>query len=124
MIRTFQKTEMKKTEGVEKRIDAIRSLLNKLTDATYGVIEPEILSEVNKIIRGEDDEVDGLYTQIYHELMMFVIQDPKTIERANWLLWVAHNLERLADRVTNICERTVFIATGELKELTNTNIKE
>jgi hypothetical protein len=59
MIRTFQKTEMKKTEGIEKRIDAIRSLLNKLTDATYGVIEPEILSEVNAIIRGEDDEVDG-----------------------------------------------------------------
>jgi hypothetical protein len=59
MIRTFQKTEMKKTEGIEKRIDAIRSLLNKLTDATYSVIEPEILSEVNKIIRGEDDEVDG-----------------------------------------------------------------
>ena len=60
LIRTFQKTEMKKTEGIEKRIDAIRSLLNKLTDATYGVIEPEILSEVNKIIRGEEDEeVDG-----------------------------------------------------------------
>jgi hypothetical protein len=55
MIRTFQKTEMKKTEGIEKRIDTIRSLLNKLTDATYGVIEPEILSEVNKIIRGEQD---------------------------------------------------------------------
>ncbi len=55
MIRTFQKTEMKKTEGIEKRIDTIRSLLNKLTDATYGVIEPEILSEVNNIIRGEDD---------------------------------------------------------------------
>lgn len=59
MIRTFQKTEMKKTEGIEKRIDTIRSLLNKLTDATYGVIEPEILSEVNKIIRGEEDEVVG-----------------------------------------------------------------
>ena len=59
MIRTFQKTEMKKTEGIEKRIDAIRSLLNKLTDATYGVIEPEILSEVNKIIRGEEDEEAG-----------------------------------------------------------------
>jgi hypothetical protein len=59
MIRTFQKTEMKKTEGIEKRIDAIRSLLNKLTDTTYGVIEPEILSEVNNIIRGEEDEVDG-----------------------------------------------------------------
>ena len=65
----------------------------------------------------EDDEVDGLYNQVYHELMMYVIQDPKTIERANWLLWVAHNLERVADRVTNICERTVFIATGEMTEI-------
>jgi len=75
-------------------------------------------------IPAEDDEVDELYTQIYHELMMFVIQDPKTIERANWLLWVAHNLERLADRVSNICERTVFIATGELKEFESTNGKK
>ncbi len=70
----------------------------------------------------EDDEVDELYIQIYHELMMFVIQDPKTIERANLLLWVAHNLERLADRVSNICERTVFTATGEMKELETTKI--
>src|SRR5512139_2559839 len=65
----------------------------------------------------EDDEVDALYNQIYRELMTFVIADPKTIERANWLLWVAHNLERFADRVTNICERTIFIATGELSEI-------
>ncbi|MBI2757422.1 MAG: phosphate signaling complex protein PhoU [Chloroflexi bacterium] len=69
----------------------------------------------------EDDEVDALYNQVYHELMMFVIQDPKSIERANWLLWVAHNLERVADRVTNICERTVFIATGEMVEIQNTD---
>jgi phosphate transport system protein len=65
----------------------------------------------------EDDEVDALYNQIYRELMTFIIADPKTIERANWLLWVAHNLERFADRVTNICERTIFIATGELTEI-------
>jgi phosphate transport system protein len=65
----------------------------------------------------EDDEVDELYTQIYRELMTYVMQDPKNIERANWLLWAAHNLERLADRVTNICERTVFIVTGEIREL-------
>ena len=70
-----------------------------------------------RLIPAEDDEVDGLYTQVYHELMMFVIQDAKAIERANWLLWVAHNLERVADRVTNICERTVFIVTGEIKEI-------
>jgi len=65
----------------------------------------------------EDDEIDALYNQIYRELMTFVISDPKTIERANWLIWTAHNLERLADRVTNICERTVFIVTGEMVEI-------
>ena len=74
-----------------------------------------------RLIPQEDDKVDELYTQIYHELMMFVIQDPKTIERANWLLWVAHNLERVSDRVTNICERTVFVVTGEIKELQTTS---
>jgi phosphate transport system protein len=73
--------------------------------------------EAAKKIPGEDDEVDQLYKQVYHELMLFVIQDARNIERANMLLWVAHNLERLADRVTNICERTVFIVTGEIKEI-------
>ncbi len=73
--------------------------------------------ETAKAIPMEDDEVDALYNQIYRELMMIIIQDPKSIERANWLLWVAHNLERVADRVTNICERTVFIATGEMGEI-------
>jgi phosphate transport system protein len=78
-------------------------------------------AEAAKLIPIQDDEVDALYNQVYHELMMFIIQDPKTIERANWLLWVAHNLERVADRVTNICERTVFIATGEMKEIKSTD---
>jgi phosphate transport system protein len=74
-------------------------------------------ADAARLIPQEDDEVDQLYTQVYHELMMFVIQDAKVIERANWLLWVAHNLERVADRVTNICERTLFIVTGEIKEI-------
>ena len=69
----------------------------------------------------QDDEVDALYNQVYRELMTFVIQDAKTMERANWLLWVAHNLERVADRVTNICERTVFIVTGEMTEIKSTD---
>jgi len=77
--------------------------------------------EAARAIPMEDDEVDALYNQVYRELMTFVIQDPKTIERANWLLWVAHNLERVADRVTNICERTIFIATGEMSEIKNTD---
>ncbi len=77
--------------------------------------------EVARTLPIEDDEVDALYNQVYRELMTFVIQDPKTIERANWLLWVAHNLERVADRVTNICERTIFIATGEMGEVKSTD---
>lgn len=77
--------------------------------------------ETARALPVEDDEVDALYNQVYRELMTFVIQDPKTIERANWLLWVAHNLERFADRVTNICERTIFIVTGELGEVKSTD---
>lgn len=74
-------------------------------------------AEAAKAIPEEDDEVDGLYNQVYRELMTFVISDPRTIERANYLLWAAHNLERMADRVTNICERTIFIVTGEMTEI-------
>jgi phosphate transport system protein len=70
-----------------------------------------------RLIPAEDDEVDALYNQIYRELMTYIMVDPANIERANWLLWVAHNLERFADRVTNICERTIFIVTGELYEI-------
>jgi phosphate transport system protein len=77
--------------------------------------------ETAKTIPVEDDEVDALYNQVYRELMTFVIQDPTTIERANWLLWVAHNLERFADRVTNICERTIFISTGLMEEIKSTD---
>lgn len=65
----------------------------------------------------EDDEVDALYDQVYRELMFFMMQDPKTITRATHLLWVAHNLERIADRTTNIGERVVFLVTGQVEEL-------
>ena len=66
-------------------------------------------------ISAEDDVVDSLYDQIYRELLTFMLQDPKTITRATRLLWVAHNLERCADRVTNICERTVYTVTGRIE---------
>jgi phosphate transport system protein len=65
----------------------------------------------------EDDEVDRLYTQVYHFIVQSMIANPASIDHANLLMWVAHNIERMADRVTNICERTVFIATGELLEI-------
>jgi phosphate transport system protein len=68
-----------------------------------------------------DNEVDELYNHFYRLLVDAMIANPKIIDDANHLMWVAHNLERLADRVTNICERTVFIATGELLEFDRTD---
>ncbi|MDI6751640.1 MAG: phosphate signaling complex protein PhoU [bacterium] len=63
----------------------------------------------------EDDEIDMLYEQVYRELLSFMIEDPKTITRATHLIWAAHNLERIADRITNICERVVFLVTGKME---------
>jgi phosphate transport system protein len=68
-------------------------------------------------IIGRDDTVDALYEQVYRELLMFMINDPKTIQRATYLIWVAHNLERIADRATNICERVVYLVEGRILDL-------
>ncbi len=68
-------------------------------------------------IASRDPEVDLLYNQIYRELMGRVIADPRNIESASSLMWVAHNLERTADRAVNICERVIFTVTGEVREL-------
>jgi phosphate transport system protein len=74
-------------------------------------------AEQARAIIDRDDEVDALYDQVYRELLTYMIDDPRTIERATHLIWVAHNLERIADRVTNICERVVFLVTGKIEEL-------
>jgi len=74
-------------------------------------------AEAAKKIIPEDDVVDQLYDQVFRELLVFMAEDPKTITRATRLIWVAHNLERASDRVTNICERVVFVVTGKMEEI-------
>lgn len=74
-------------------------------------------AESARQIIAEDDEVDGLYDQVFRELLIFMMEDPRTVTRATRLIWVAHNLERSADRVTNICERVVFVVTGKMEEI-------
>jgi len=64
-----------------------------------------------------DDRVDELYEQVYHELIMNMVGDPTTIQRCTYLIWVAHNLERIADRATNICERVVYLVEGHIQDL-------
>ena len=62
-----------------------------------------------------DDEVDDIYEQVYRELLTYMMADPSTIQRATYLLWVEHDLERVADRTTNIAERVIYLVTGETK---------
>ncbi|MGE5620588.1 MAG: phosphate signaling complex protein PhoU [Sphingomonadaceae bacterium] len=69
-----------------------------------------------RALTSEDDEVDALYDRVYRDLLDIMIKDPGTITRATYLLWAAHNLERVADRATNICERVVFMVTGQMEE--------
>jgi phosphate transport system protein len=73
--------------------------------------------ETARAIPIRDDEVDGLYNQVNRELLTYILSDPTCFQQANYLLWAAHNLERAADRVTNICERTIFMVTGSMEEL-------
>ena len=71
-----------------------------------------------QVVLNDDDEVDALYEQVYRELLTYMIEDPHTIRRATYLIWVAHDLERIADRATNIAERVIFLVTGRLNEPT------
>lgn len=84
-----------------------------------GQLEAFINQDMNSARRlaERDEEVDDLYDQVFRELLVFMMDDPRTITRATYLLWVAHNLERIADRTTNIGERVVFMVTGNVEEL-------
>ncbi|OGN99484.1 MAG: phosphate transport system regulatory protein PhoU [Chloroflexi bacterium RBG_13_51_18] len=92
----------------EKTVDMLRRSLDAFVNRD---------AEAAKKISTEDDMVDQLYDQVFRELLTFMAEDPKTITRATRLIWVAHNLERAADRVTNICERVVFVVTGKMEEI-------
>ncbi len=92
----------------DKSTDMLHKALAAFVDAD---------AETAQQIPQDDDLIDGLYNQVFRELITFMIADPSTIDRANYLMWAAHNLERAADRVINICERTVYVATGEMQEI-------
>lgn len=67
-------------------------------------------------VRSDDDEIDSLYEQVYRELLTYMLGDPSVIRRATHLLWAAHNIERIADRATNIAERVIYMVTGRVSE--------
>ena len=97
----------------------IPRMAEKASDMLRKSLDALVRRDVEAATRvcNDDDEVDALYDQVFRELLVLMIQDPTTIQRATYLLWVAHDLERLADRATNIAERVIFLATGKMVEI-------
>lgn len=86
-----------------------------LRDAVHAFVEQDV--EAAYRVGARDDEIDQLYDRIYRDLIDVMVADPSTIEPSTHLLWVAHNLERIGDRATNIAERTVYSATGKMPQM-------
>lgn len=108
-------------EPLLKPLVDIPRMAEKARDMLHRALEAFIQRDVElaQAIPAEDDEVDALYNQVYRELATYILSNPRNIEQANYLLWAAHNLERTADRVTNICERVVFTVTGQMAEISS-----
>jgi len=106
-------------EPLIKPLVDLPRMADKACDMLHRALDSFMRQDVEEArgIPREDAEVDSLYEQIYRELITYIMADPRTIEQANRLTWVAHNLERVADRVGNICERVVFSITGRGEEL-------
>jgi phosphate transport system protein len=112
VLQTADEPLLKPLVDIPRMSDVAREML---TDSITAFIESD--ADAARRIVTRDDEVDALYNQVYRELLTFMMADPTTINRATHLLWAAHNIERIADRVTNICERVVFAVTGSLEEM-------
>ena len=95
----------------------------RMSDMASDMLRRSLDSLVNRDVAGAtavcnyDDRVDELYQQVYRELITFMLEDHRMITRATFLLWVAHDLERIADRATNIAERVIYLVTGKMTEI-------
>ena len=95
----------------------------RMADLSAGMLRRSLDAFVNRdvvsamAVCDDDDKVDELYDQVYRELLTYMLEDSGAIRRATYLLWVSHNLERIADRTTNIAERVIFLVTGKMTEI-------
>ena len=112
-------TIMMGDEPLVKPLVDIPRMAEKACDMLHRALDAFVRRDVEmaRAIPKEDDEVDAMYNHVYNDLLQMIIGDPKTLDQAPHLLWVAHNLERAGDRVTNICERVIFTVTGEMQEM-------
>jgi phosphate transport system protein len=87
-----------------------------LVRRAMGALAEHDVREARAVCR-EDDDIDALYDRAYQELLSVMMADQRRITEATYLLWVTHNLERIADRATNVCERVIYLVTGRVEEL-------
>ena len=87
-----------------------------MVDRTLAALDRRDVKAARAVCR-EDDEIDSLYDRAYQELLSTMVSDRSHVTEATYMIWVTHNLERIADRATNICERVVYLATGHVEEL-------
>ena len=97
---------------IPRMADLSASMLRRSLDA---FVNRDVISAM--AVCDDDDKVDELYDQVYRELLTYMLEDSGAIRRATYLLWVSHNLERIADRTTNIAERVIFLVTGKMTEI-------
>jgi phosphate transport system protein len=103
--------------------DEIMALISQMASRCRTMLRRSLqaFTEYNAILAREipqaDDEVDALYKEAFQAVIAFVANHPQHVEEASYLEWAAHNLERLADRVTNICEWVVYLVTGTYQEI-------
>jgi phosphate transport system protein len=106
-------------EPLPRRLGYIPAMSDRavtmLRDSLKAYIEHDVDSA--RRICDADDEVDRLQDAVYDDCIKGMISDPATIQRNTYLLWTAHNLERIADRCTNICERVIYLVTGRMEEI-------
>jgi phosphate transport system protein len=114
VIRMGHDPLLKPLVDLPRMADAAREMLHRGLDA---FVHKDV--EAARAVAAEDDEIDHLYKAIFDELLGIMARDPGSIQRGTYLLWCAHNLERMGDRVTNIAERVIFMMTGTMKELNN-----
>ena len=112
VIRMGDEPLLKPLIDIPRMVVLAREMLRESLDA-YVTRDAEKASAIAL----RDDEMDSLYRAIFDELVEIMADRPNGAERATYLLWCAHNLERIGDRVTNIVERVIFMTTGNMKEL-------
>lgn len=112
VLRLQHQTLLQPLGDITRMADLAREMLKEALDA-YVARDTELARKTAQ----RDDEIDALYNQIFRVLLSFMIEDPRTTTQGTYLLWTAHNLERIGDRVTNIAERVIYMMTGTMQEL-------